>query len=253
MLGGAVLATRAQDQPRPSWDAGTASEGRPASAAVGTHIDLGQTADVVDGPPDETQPHGDASGADHGHSHDHPEGTLVDNLIRGGYVVVARPDLTQSVGPFDETPANPDDCRAQRNLSDAGQANSRRVGKNLSAVQVGFSKAFASPYCRTVQTSENMFGSTEKAPELANASGETAADAAGSVLRAFIEELTPGRGGNIAVTVDGAAFTAAYGAELREGEIAVLQKNGGTFDVLQIIHADALRDLTDAVPTSSRR
>ena len=50
------------------------------------------------------------------------------------------------------------DCAQQRNLSDAGRAQARRIGRDIKALGVPVRTVLASPLCRAEETAELAFG-----------------------------------------------------------------------------------------------
>ena len=53
------------------------------------------------------------------------------------------------------------DCTTQRNLSDAGREQSRRVGERLKREHVPIAQVFTSPWCRCRETAMLAFGKAE--------------------------------------------------------------------------------------------
>jgi broad specificity phosphatase PhoE len=54
-----------------------------------------------------------------------------------------------------------DDCSTQRNLSDAGRAEARRLGERLRRERVPIARVYASPWCRCRETAMLAFGKAE--------------------------------------------------------------------------------------------
>lgn len=85
-------------------------------------------------------------------------------LREGGQVVL----LAHGRAPGAGDPANFDleNCRTQRNLSDAGRQQARRLGALFAARAAPIEAVYASRYCRTEETARLAFGSD---PELLEA------------------------------------------------------------------------------------
>lgn len=84
-------------------------------------------------------------------------------LKAGGYVVYFRhaiSDTTQN----DADPVKVDDCATQRNLSDAGRAQAKKIGAAFQAFGIGVDKALSSPYCRAKETAKLAFDKAEQSP-----------------------------------------------------------------------------------------
>ena len=54
-----------------------------------------------------------------------------------------------------------DDCATQRNLSDAGRADAKRVGQRLAAEHVPIARVYTSPWCRCRETARLAFDRSE--------------------------------------------------------------------------------------------
>jgi len=100
-----------------------------------------------------------------------------ERLIRAGGVVVAfRHALAP--GTFDPPGLTLGDCRTQRNLSDEGRAQARRIGAWFRSRQLEPAAVLSSPWCRCIDTATLAFGRAEPwaalgsprgAPETTNA------------------------------------------------------------------------------------
>ena len=81
-------------------------------------------------------------------------------LRAGGLVVLMRHASTEA-GLGDPQGFRLDDCRTQRNLSEAGRAEARRVGERLRAERVPIAHVYTSPWCRCRETAMLAFGRAE--------------------------------------------------------------------------------------------
>lgn len=106
-----------------------------------------------------------------------------DALLAGGAILVMRHATAPGVG--DPPGFRVDDCATQRNLSDAGRAEARELGRQLADAGIRFAAVESSPWCRCLETAELVFGTAPaKSPELASLFGERAAgDARSAALR----------------------------------------------------------------------
>ena len=84
-----------------------------------------------------------------------------ERLRRGGLVLLMRHGATEP-GLGDPAGFRVDDCRTQRNLSDAGRDDARRVGARLRAERVPIATVFTSPWCRCRETAMLAFGRAEE-------------------------------------------------------------------------------------------
>src|SRR6266705_2844802 len=58
----------------------------------------------------------------------------------------------------DERMKSYDDCDNQRNLIDKGRADARAVGAAIRELRISVERVLASPFCRTVETAQLIFG-----------------------------------------------------------------------------------------------
>lgn len=87
----------------------------------------------------------------------HADDALWARLKAGGNVLLIRHAATEP-GLGDPPNFFLGDCRTQRNLSDAGREEARRVGRALKWRAVAVSEVRASQWCRTLETAELAFG-----------------------------------------------------------------------------------------------
>jgi broad specificity phosphatase PhoE len=83
-----------------------------------------------------------------------------DRLREGRLVLLMRHGSTEP-GLGDPPGYRLDDCRTQRNLSDAGRAEARHVGERLREARVPIAKVYTSPWCRCRETAQLAFGMAE--------------------------------------------------------------------------------------------
>jgi len=83
-----------------------------------------------------------------------------DRLRHGGLVILMRHASTVA-GAGDPPGFRLDDCATQRNLSEAGREEARRVGARLRAAGVPIEHVYSSPWCRCHETALLAFGATE--------------------------------------------------------------------------------------------
>lgn len=132
-----------------------------------------------------------------------PEDTLANAqahalLRRGGVVLAFRHALAP--GTFDPPAFTLGDCRTQRNLSDEGRAQARRIGEGLRAQGLRPARVRSSPWCRCLDTARLAFAdavAVETWPALGSPHGraESTNDQALAELRRALSEATrqPGR------------------------------------------------------------
>lgn len=116
-------------------------------------------------------------------------------LREGGAVVVLRHALAP--GNFDPPGFTIDDCRSQRNLSDDGRAQARRIGLWFQRQGLSPARVRSSPWCRCIDTATLAFGNAEAWPALGSPRGyaeQTNAQHLG-LLRGALAEVAAQRAG----------------------------------------------------------
>ncbi len=87
----------------------------------------------------------------------HADEALWALLKQGGQVVLIRHALTDP-GVGDPPGFSIDDCRTQRNLSETGRAEARRLGAVLRERGIPVERVLSSPWCRCLETARLVFG-----------------------------------------------------------------------------------------------
>lgn len=143
-------------------------------------------------------------------------------LLRSGGQVVL---LANANAPGTGDPArfDIDDCRTQRNLSDRGRQQARRIGALFAARAEPVEQVYSSRYCRCLQTGQLAFGDRLVEPfDALNAlSGdEEEAAAAREKVLALIRDYTGS--GNLVLVTHPENIAAWAGVTPREGEAVIV-------------------------------
>ena len=143
-------------------------------------------------------------------------------LRAGGHVALVRHASTAG-GAGDPPEFRLDDCATQRNLTDKGRAEARRLGERFRAESVPVGKVLSSQWCRCRETAALMaLGTAELAPTFNNA----------FVLRDRRDELTAGAReivaawtgpGSLVVVTHGANILPLTGVTPAEGNVVVVK------------------------------
>ncbi|BCH24418.1 phosphoglycerate mutase [Mesorhizobium sp. L-8-10] len=153
-------------------------------------------------------------------------------LLRdGGHVVLLRHAMT--AGSADPAKVDLDDCRSQRNLSERGRQQARKMGALFAARAAGIELALASRYCRTMETARLAFG--ERPTEAFEALDVPSSDPteAEAQKAAVMKEISGFRGsGNMVMVTHLENITALTGQSAREGEALIVRPDGETLHVL---------------------
>jgi phosphohistidine phosphatase SixA len=85
---------------------------------------------------------------------------VLGDLRRGGFVIYFRHAITDQTGATDEA-SDLARCETQRNLSAAGRAQAQEMGKAIRSLRIPVGAVEASPFCRTKETAQLVFGRFE--------------------------------------------------------------------------------------------
>lgn len=151
-------------------------------------------------------------------------------LKAGGQVVLIRHAIT-TPGVGDPPGMRLDDCRTQRNLTDEGRRDARRIGERFRARGVPVDRVLSSPWCRCLETARLAFGDVEPWPPLSNLFGrpERRAEQV-QQMQALVGQRRAG--GNLVLVSHGTTISALTGVMLGTAEILVVTPQGeGRFAV----------------------
>src|SRR5882672_6528374 len=176
-----------------------------------------------------------------------PATQVLAELRRGGYVLYFRHTATD-FSQNDEKMKRFEDCADQRNLVDKGRADARAAGAAIRELKVPIGRVLASPFCRTVETAQLLFGRAEKMTEVRGGPAVPAGSDRYAELRKILS--TPvGTGANLVVVSHGNPFYSVAGAPyLAEGEAAVVKPLGQDFRIVAKIRVDGWEALKNAPP-----
>ncbi len=151
-------------------------------------------------------------------------------LERGGQVILIRHAIT-TPGVGDPPGMRLDECATQRNLTDEGRRDARRLGEAFRARAIPVERVLSSAWCRCLETARLAFGSAESWAPLANLYGrpENSADQARQ-MRAAVSERRPG--GNVVMVSHGSTIVALTGVSPAPAEMVIVTPQGdGRFAV----------------------
>ena len=165
-----------------------------------------------------------------------PEGPLTgDRLVTalrdGGLVLYLRHTETTEGGI--DSVSTLGDCAAQRELSEAGRRNARKIGAAFDALAVPVARVLASPFCRTVETAELAFDEvrTDDALLALASTGQSQAeqDAAKERVRELLSDEPPD-GENVLLVGHISNVGPVTGTSPEEGgTVAVRPEGDGSF------------------------
>jgi phosphohistidine phosphatase SixA len=163
---------------------------------------------------------------------------LLSALRQGGLILYFRHAATD-FGQNDDQMTGYEDCARQRNLTDAGRDDARRIGESIRKLRIPVGDVLASPFCRTMETARIIFGEANATPAVRGGPARPETPDRYAELRKLLS--TPPRAGSDLVIVShGNPFTAVVGPPyLAEGEAAVIRPLGAQgFTVIARIPKD---------------
>src|SRR5205814_10655523 len=129
---------------------------------------------------------------------------LLAELRKGGYILYFRHAATD-FSQNDEKMKSFEDCANQRNLIDRGRSDGRIVAAAIRRLGIPVERVLASPFCRTVETAQLLFGRAEKMQEVRGGPAAPAGSERYAALRKIL--ATPVRHRtNLAVVSHGNPF-----------------------------------------------
>ena len=147
--------------------------------------------------------------------------------IQGGGQVLFIRHATTTPGVGDPPGFKPEDCSTQRNLSEEGRAEARRLGEALRARKAPIGEILSSPWCRCHDTARLAFGreATTWRP-LSNLFGRH--EAAEAQVREMRARIGSYRGkDNLVMISHGSTALPLTGVSPQQAEIIVLTPLGG--------------------------
>jgi broad specificity phosphatase PhoE len=151
-------------------------------------------------------------------------------LEGGGHVILVRHAIT-TPGVGDPAGMRLDDCSTQRNLTDQGRRDARRLGEAVRARGVPIERVLSSPWCRCLETARLAFGAAEVWAPLGNLFGRPERrEPQVRDMRALVGQRRSG--GNLVLVSHGSTISALTGVSPDTAEMVVVAPRGdGDFEV----------------------
>lgn len=106
-----------------------------------------------------------------------PAQELIKNLQKGGYIIYMRHGATERKNKKrNKKLVDFNRCETQRNLSNAGKKQVKRIGQIIASLHIPLGKVKSSPYCRTKDTASAVFGDFDIDEQLAFSIGKVTAE-----------------------------------------------------------------------------
>jgi phosphohistidine phosphatase SixA len=148
------------------------------------------------------------------------------SALRGGTHVVLFRHASTEPGLGDPPGFRVDDCATQRNLSEAGREESRRIGAAFRKYGVAFGRVLSSRWCRCLETARLAFGRADPWPALDSFFDDRSREPEQTrAVRSLIAE--PRAGGNLVLVTHQVNITALTGIVPAAGEMIVLSSGPG--------------------------
>lgn len=163
---------------------------------------------------------------------------LLTALRAGGLILYFRHTSTD-FGQNDDRMSGYEDCDRQRNLTGQGRDEARAIGAAIRRLRIPIGEVLASPFCRTRETAQLMFGRATVAPAVRGGPANNDAADRYAGLRQLLS-TPPAAGTVLVIASHGNPFHAVAGAPyLAEGEAAVIRPLGaGGFRIVARIPKD---------------
>lgn len=156
-----------------------------------------------------------------------PDAALLAKLRQGGYVLYLRHASTD-FSQDDSRMMSYEDCSTQRNLTDKGRAEARRLGTEVKRLGIPIGTVYASPFCRTMETARLAFGEPQPTDEARGGPSRPDDPARYDPLKKLLSTPPAPRTNNV-VSSHGNPFFALFGPPyLAEGEMAVVEPSTQT-------------------------
>jgi phosphohistidine phosphatase SixA len=172
-------------------------------------------------------------------------GAALLQTLRGGGLILYFRHTSTDFGQSDDAMSGYEDCARQRNLTDNGRDEARRIGAAIKRLDIPIGDVLASPFCRTRETAQLIFGRATVAPAVRGGPARPETNDRYAELRKLLS--TPPRAGtNLAIASHGNPFRAVTDTQyLAEGEAAVIRPLGAQgFRIVARIPKDGWDALT---------
>ena len=172
-------------------------------------------------------------------------GAALLQALRGGGLILYFRHTSTDFGQNDDAMSGYEDCARQRNLTDRGRDEARRIGDAIKRLDIPIGDVLASPFCRTRETAQLIFGRATVAPAVRGGPARPDSDDRYAELRKLLS-TPPSRGTNRAIASHGNPFHAVTDTPyLSEGEAAVIRPLGALgFRIVARIPKDGWDALT---------
>jgi phosphohistidine phosphatase SixA len=162
------------------------------------------------------------------------------DLLRGGGQIVLMRHATTTPGVGDPPGFRLDDCTTQRNLTEAGREEARRIGAIFQDRGIPVGRVLSSRWCRCLETARLAFGRAEHWAALdSNFEDRNREPESTAAIRARANQRLAN--GNLILVTHGANIVPITGSQPAPGEFFVLTpEDGGRFRIAGRLAPSAL-------------
>ncbi len=148
-------------------------------------------------------------------------------LRQGGYVLLVRHASTEP-GLGDPPGLRLDDCSTQRNLSEKGRDEARRIGERVRREKIPVARVYTSPWCRCRETAMLAFGKAEDWEPLSSFFDypDRDADFTARVKKRIGTYSSRSMGGNVVMVTHNVNIAALTKLSVATSEIVVVRPDG---------------------------
>jgi phosphohistidine phosphatase SixA len=165
-------------------------------------------------------------------------GELLRALRSGGFVIYLRHAATEATSDTDLQ--NLSNCSTQRNLSEEGREQARRIGRSFRELGIPVGTVQSSALCRTMETANLAYGRAEQSLDLTalpQAGSQAEEERRVAALRKLLATPPPA-GQNTVLVAHLFNIQRAAGISIAEGEAALVRPRNDGFTVVSTVSAE---------------
>jgi phosphohistidine phosphatase SixA len=151
-------------------------------------------------------------------------------LREGGHVVLLR--HAAAGGGAEPANFNIEDCRTQRNLSERGKQQARKIGALFAARAAPLERVLSSRYCRCLDTASIAFGDQPEKAEFLDPLPKDEAERKAQLAAALAAIADFSGSDNLVMVTHQENIEALAGVAPREGEAVIVRPDGERLHVL---------------------
>ena len=145
-----------------------------------------------------------------------------------------------------------EDCARQRNLTDQGRDEARRIGAEIKRLGLPIGEVLASPFCRTMETARLMFGRGQASSAVRGGPARPDSPDRYAELKKLLS-TPPAPGTDLVIASHGNPFAAVAGTpSLAEGEAAIIRPLGAQgFAIVARVRKDEWEKLAPSASSTA--